>query len=464
MTIEKDRIIVGSEEWLTLPVIGLPLIKARVDSGAKTSALHAFNIRSFSRNGVAWVSYEVHPLQDNRRVIVRFESEVVDKRMVKSSSGLSEKRYIIRTPVTLKGQTWDIEISLTNRDSMGYRMLFGREAMNGRILVDPSASFLCGTHSKDSVNKLYGHTPPKFDGLNIGLLASNPELHSNQRIIEAGEERGHRIRFFDINHCFMKLDADNPVIYYRGAKILNELDAIIPRVKPALTSYGCALVRHFENIGTYSLNSSGAIAGSRDKFYSLQLLLKNGLNIPVSGIANSHIDTDDLIEMVNGAPMVIKPVTRVSGRGMVLAETRKASESTISAFKSMNSNLLVQEYIKEAEGAHLRLFVVDGKVIAAMQRKAVRASSKTDTRRGSTCSITKVSAAERQLAVKACKVMRLKVGGVDIIRSERGPLLLSVKSSPGLEDIEETTGKDLGGAMISALEKGMHWTRPLSNK
>jgi ribosomal protein S6--L-glutamate ligase len=463
MTTEKNRIIVGSEEWLTLPAIGLPLVKARVDSGAKTSALHAFNIRSFSRSGAAWVSYEVHPLQDNRRVIVRFESEVVDKRVVKSSSGLAEKRYIIRTPVTLNGHTWDIEISLTNRDSMGYRMLFGREAMNSRILVDPSASFLCGTHSKESVNKLYGHAPPKFDGLNIGLLASNPELHSNQRIIEAGEERGHRIRFFDINNCFMKLDADNPMIYYRGAKILNDLDAIIPRIKPALTFYGCALVRHFESIGTYSLNSSAAITGSRDKFFSLQLLLQNGLDIPVSGIANSHIDTEDLIELVNGAPMVIKPVSRTQGRGMVLAETRKASESAISAFKSISSNLLVQEYIKEAEGTDLRLFVVDGKVITALQRKAVRASSKTDTLRGSTSSLTKVSAAERKLAVKACKVLGLKVAGVDIIRSERGPLLLSVKSSPGLEQIEETTGKDLAGAMISALEKDMHWTRPLSN-
>ena len=460
---ETDRIIVGSEEWLTLPAIGLPLVKARVDSGAKTSALHAFNIRPFSRNGVAWVSYEVHPLQDNRRVIVRFESEVVDRRGVKSSSGVSEKRYIIRTPVTLKGLTWDIEVSLTNRDSMGYRMLFGREAMNGRILVDPSSSFLCGSYSKEAVSKHYGHTPPKFDGLNIGLLATNPELHSNLRIIEAGEERGHRIRFFDINQCFMKLDADNPIIYYRGAKILNELDAIIPRIKPSLTFYGCALVRHFESIGTYSLNSSAAITGSRDKFYSLQLLLQNGLNIPVSGIANSQIDTDDLIELANGAPMVIKPVSRTQGRGMVLAETRKASESAISAFKSISSNLLVQEYIKEAEGTDLRLFVVDGKVVTSMQRKEVRASSKTDTRKGSTSSITKVSAAEKQLAVKACKLLGLKVAGVDIIRSERGPLLLSVKSSPGLEEIEEITGKDLAGAMISALEKGMRWTRPLTN-
>ncbi len=463
MSNERDRIIVGSEEWLTLPAVGLPLIKARVDSGAKTSALHAFNIRGFTRQGVAWVSYEVHPLQDNRRVIVRFESEVVDKRMVKSSSGLAEKRYIIRTPVTLKGHTWDIEISLTNRDSMGYRMLFGREAMNGRILVDPSASFLCGSHSKEDVNKLYGHAPRKFDGLNIGLLASNPDLHSNQRIIEAGEERGHRIRFFDINHCFMRLDSDNPVIQYRGAKMLNELDAIIPRIKPSLTFYGCALVRQFESIGTYSLNSSAAISNSRDKFLSLQLLLQNGLDIPVSGIANSQTDTEDLIDLVSGAPLVIKPITRTQGRGVVLAETRKASESAISAFKSVSSNLLIQEYIKEAEGTDIRLFVVDGKVVTAMQRKALRSSTKNDNRRGNTYTIAKLSIAEKKLAIKACKALGLKVAGVDIIRSDRGPLLLSVKSSPGLEEIEETTGKDLAGTMISALEKGMHWTRPLSS-
>jgi ribosomal protein S6--L-glutamate ligase len=445
-----DKIVVGSEEWCSLPMLGIPVIKARVDSGAKTSALHAFNIRGFKRNGIAWVSYELHPLQHNRRVIVRCESEVVDRRTVKSSSGLGEKRYVIRTLMQLSDQSWEIEITLTNRDSMGYRMLLGRSTMQDRILVDPSAKLLCGNFLKAEVQKQYGHTSAKIEGLRIGLLASNPELYSNKRIMEAAEERGHHIRFYDIKQCYMKLDAETPEIHYRGGRILNSLDAVIPRIKPSISFYGCALVRHFESIGVISLNSSRSITSSRDKLFALQVLLQNGLDIPTTGFANSPIDTNDLIEMVDGAPLIVKLLQGTHGR-VVLAETTKAAESVINAFKSVNANLLVQEYIKEANGTDINLFVVDGKVAASMQRG------------GSTTAV-KVSLDERRLAVKAAKVLGLKVAGVTIIRSAKGPLLLEVTSTPGLEALELATGKDLAGTIISAIEKRLKWKRPLAPK
>lgn len=459
---QSDKIIVGSEEWCSLPMLGIPLLKARVDSGAKTSSLHAFNIRKFQRNGVPWVSYELHPLQHNRRVIVRCESEVIDRRTVKSSTGVSEKRYVIKSLIQLSGKSWEIEMTLANRDSMGYRMLLGRAAMKERILVDPSAKLLCGDFTKDEVHEQYGHSPKPVDGLNIGLLASNPDLYSNQRLLEAGEERGHRIAFYDIKQCYMKLDAENPEIHYRGGKILNDLDAVIPRIRPSMTFYGCALVRHFESIGVFSLNSSQAVSSSRDKLFALQLLLQNGLDIPTTGFANSPIDTGDLIDMVDGAPLIVKLLQGSQGQGVVMAETRKAAESVINAFKSIQANLLVQEFVREANGQDLRLIVVDGKVVAAMQRQAAEGEFRANIHRGGTASLVKITPAERRIAIRATKVLGLKVAGVDIIRSDKGPLLLEVNSSPGLEGIENATGKDIAGTMIASIEKHLKWVRPLT--
>ncbi|MCG8415283.1 MAG: 30S ribosomal protein S6--L-glutamate ligase [Pseudomonadales bacterium] len=297
--------------------------------------------------------------------------------------------------------------------------------------------------------------------MRIGLLASNPELYSNQRLLEAGEERGHRISFYDIKQCYMKLDAETPEIHYRGGRILNDLDAVIPRIRPSMTFYGCALVRHFESIGVFSLNSSQAISSSRDKLFALQLLLQSGLDIPTTGFANSPIDTGDLIDMVDGAPLIVKLLQGSQGQGVVMAETRKAAESVINAFKSIRANLLVQEFVKEANGQDLRLFVVDGKVVAAMQRQAAEGEFRANIHRGGSASLVKVTPAERRIAVRATKVLGLKVAGVDIIRSDKGPLLLEVNSSPGLEGIENATGKDIASIMIASIEKRLKWIRPL---
>lgn len=458
----EDKTVVGSEEWCALPLLGIPAIKARIDSGARTTAIHAFNIKSFKRGATPWVSFEVHPLQNNRRTIVRCEAQVLDKRMVKSSSGIAEKRYVIKTTLEHDGKSWEIEITLTNRDSMGYRMLLGREAMIGRILVDPAASFLGGEVAENTLKLEYADKTRERTGLNIALLASNRDLPSNQRIMEAAEEHGHSINFYDVKQCYMKLDSENPEVHYRGGLILNKLDAIIPRIRPDLTSYGCALVRQFESIGTFSLNTAEAISNSRDKLYSLQSLLRHGLQIPTSGFADSPIETDELIDMVNGAPLIVKLLEGPQGRGVVLAETRKAGESLINAFKSLQANLLVQEFIKEAEGKDLRLFVVDGKVVASMQRHAVAGDFRANLQRNMNVSTVKITTEEKRLAIKAARVLGLKVAGVDIIRSKRGPLLLEVNSSPRIDDIEEVTGNDIAGAMIGAIERQLGWKQELA--
>ena len=464
MTNEKSKIIVGSEEWCSFPGLGVPAIKARVDSGAKTSSMHAFNIHKFRREGQSWVSFEVHPLQNDRRTVIRCERPVIDKRVVKSSSGASETRYVIGATIKVATDTWDIELTLANRDSMGYRMLLGREAMSGRMLVDPSLSFCLDEVSDEMLKEYYGKKKHEKSGLKIGLLASNSELYSNQRILEAGQERGHEMVFLNIKQCYMKIDAMDPEVHYRGGKVLNDLDAVITRIRPSVTFYGCALARQFESMGIYTTNSSSAITQSRDKLFSLQLLLKNGISIPTTGFANSPMDTNDLIEMVGGAPLIVKLLEGTQGRGVVLAETKKAAESVINAFKALKANLLVQEFIKEADGKDLRCFVIDGKVVASIQREAAPGEFRANIHQGGTASIVKITPEERSLSIKAAKTLGLKVAGVDIIRSKNGPLLLEVNSSPGLEGIESATGKDIAGMMISSIEKKLSWKRELSTE
>ncbi|MBF0695617.1 MAG: 30S ribosomal protein S6--L-glutamate ligase [Flavobacterium sp.] len=448
----QQKVILGSEEWLSFPDLGIPTIKARVDSGAKTSALHAINISPFVKDGANWVKFDINPIQKNLKTIISCEAPMVDRRMVKSSSGFRESRFVIRTTLQLGDDQWPIELTLTNRDSMGYRMLLGREAMSGRALVDPEQSFLI-SHSGDNIQEIYKNSVRSKPGLRIGVLASNPELYSNRRIMEAGEIRGHEMQFLNIKECYMKLDATKPEIHYRGGKILNEFDAIIPRIRPSITFYGCALTRQFEGMKVFCLNSASAITQSRDKLFSLQLLLNNGIDIPTTGFANSPLDTDDLIKMVGGSPLIVKLLEGTQGKGVVLAETKKAAESVINAFKSLNANILVQEYIKEANGKDIRCFVIDGKVVASIQREAPAGEFRANIHLGGTASVIKPTAEERRIAVKAAKAMDLKVAGVDIIRSSKGPLLLEVNSSPGLEGIEGATNIDIAGKMIKAIEK-----------
>lgn len=445
--------IIGSEEWCTFEDLEIPAIKARVDSGAKTSSIQANNIKVFTKGAHEWVRFEVNPLQDNRSVNIECRAKLIDRRIVKSSSGIAEERFVIKSPVTLGRHTFDIELTLANRDTMEYRMLLGREALSGRFVVNPALGFCQNDLSLRQVTEIYSSYAKEKTGLKIALLASNPQLYSNKRIMEAGAARGHDMVFLNVEHAYMKLDANSPEIRYRGGNILNEFDAIIPRIKPAVTFYGCALIRQFDNLGVYCLNSAEAITQARDKLFASQLFSKNDIHIPITGFAKSPMDTKDLIRMVNGAPLIIKLLESTQGKGVVLAETNKAAESVINAFKSVQTNILVQEFIKEANGQDIRCFVVNGKVVASMQRQAEKGEFRANLHQGGKASVIKITSEERKLALKAAKVLNLAVAGVDIIRSNKGPLLLEVNSSPGLEGIENATGKDIANTMIAAIER-----------
>lgn len=455
----KDLKIIGSEEWCSFNAFKIPAIKARVDSGAKTSSIQANNITVFSKGNEEWVRFNVNPIQENRSISITCEVKIHTKRSIKSSMGISEERIVVKTPITIDNDTFDIELTLANRDSMEFRMLLGREALSNRYLVNPSVSNLLPIYSEKDLDEKYAAFKKEKTGLKIALLASNPDLFSNKRIIEAGHLRGHEMVFLNVQQAYMKFDAKEPQIRYRGGNVIDEFDAIIPRIKPSVTFYACALIRQFDAMGTYCLNSAEAITQSRDKLLATQLFAKNDIHIPITGFANSPLDTKDLIKMVNGAPLIIKLLESTQGKGVVLAETTKAAESVINAFKSVKTNILVQEFIKEANGQDIRCFVVNGKVVAAMQRQAQKGEFRANIHQGGKASKIRITSQERKLAIKAAKILGLPIAGVDIIRSNKGPLLLEVNSSPGLEGIENATGLDIANIMIEAIEKKLKFKR-----
>ena len=453
----QDIQIIGSEEWCAFDGLKLPAIKARVDSGAATSSIQASEIKVVKHNNENWVKFQVNPIQDNLSIGVEYFAKVIGTRVVKSSTGIASKRFVIKTPLRIGDITFEVELTLANRDGMDFRMLLGREAINKRFMIDPAEKFKQGDIGNDELSALYQHLVHKKSGLQIGLLASDRSLYSNKRLMEAGKSRGHEMHFYNIQQCYMRLDTLTPEVRYRGGTILNSIDAVIPRIRPSMTFYGCALLRQFHSIGTYCLNTSSAISQSRDKLFSSQLFSSNEIKIPITGFAKSPLDTKDLIEMVGGAPLIIKLLESAQGKGVVLAETNKAGESVINAFKSLQANILVQEFIKEAGGKDLRCFVIDGKVVAAIQRQAPVGEFRSNIHMGGTASQVKITNDERRLAIKAAKILNLSVAGVDIIRSNQGPLLLEVNSSPGLEGIENATGKDIAIKMIIAIEKKLKY-------
>lgn len=292
--------------------------------------------------------------------------------------------------------------------------------------------------------------------MKIGVLSRNSRLYSTKRLVEAARDRGHEARVVDVLKCYMNITANHPTVYYKargsGPEAL-EYDAVIPRIGASVTTYGCAVLRQFEVGGTYSVNESIAIARSRDKLRAHQLLARKGIGQPVTSYAHSADATADLIQSVGGAPLIVKVLKSTQGNGVVLAETKKAAESLINAFRGLEADFLVQEFIKEAGGADIRCFVIGDKVVAAMQRNAAPGEFRSNLHRGGTAHVVKLRPDERKLAIRAAKVMGLDVAGVDIIRSDHGSLVLEVNSSPGLEGIENATGKDIAGAIIDYIQK-----------
>lgn len=288
--------------------------------------------------------------------------------------------------------------------------------------------------------------------MKIAILSRNPRLYSTRRLVEAGQARGHEMLVIDPLHCYMNVATAKPRIYVRG-EALEGIQAVIPRIGASITFYGTAVLRQFEMMDVFPLNESVAITRSRDKLRSMQLLARKGIGLPVTAFAHAPEDVPRVIELVGGAPLVIKLLEGTQGMGVMLAESIQAAENLIHTLMGLKANIMVQEYIREAEGADIRCFVVGDKVVAAMKRQAKPGEFRSNLHRGGQASAIKITPEERVVAVNAAKIMGLNVAGVDILRSHHGPLVLEVNSSPGLNGIETATGKDIAGQIVEFLEK-----------
>jgi len=288
--------------------------------------------------------------------------------------------------------------------------------------------------------------------MKIGMLARNPNLYSHRRIKEAAEARGHELDIINTTRCYMNIASRRPEVYYNGEK-LPHYDAIIPRIGASVTFYSLAVLRQFEMMGVYPVNESVAIGRSRDKLRSMQLLARDGIGLPVTTFAHEPKQTEEVVRLAGGAPLVVKLLEGTQGIGVMLADTDRSAKSAIEAFRGAGINILVQEFIKEAGGTDIRAFVIGGKVVAAMKRTGAEGEFRSNLHRGGSAQVIKISPEERSTAIRAAKAMGLNVCGVDMLRSNHGPVVMEVNSSPGLEGVEKATGKDIADMIIQFIEK-----------
>lgn len=448
----SDKLILGWEEWFSLPELGLPAIKAKVDTGAKTSALHAFDIEPFGPAAKPKVRFAIHPIPDNTDLIIPCSAPIVDRREVTSSNGETELRYVIETPLEIAGRQWPIEVTLTDRGTMAYRMLLGRRALSDDVIVSPSDSFCQEEMNYDGYTAAKLKISTRARALRIAVLSREPSNYSTARIVAEGEARGHSVEVIDTARCYMAINAKAPEVYYDGQR-LPRFDAVIPRIGASITPYGCSVIRQFETLGTHCVNGSDGITASRDKLHAHQVLARHRIGMPTTAFAASPKDTKNLMDLVGTAPMIVKLLESTQGKGVVLAETKKAAESVISAFRGLKANFLVQDFVKEAAGEDVRCLVIGGKVVAAMKRTAADDDFRSNLHQGGTAKMVRITKEERTAALAASKAFKLGLAGVDLLRSSDGPKVLEVNSSPGLEGIEKATGKNIVGLIFDDIEK-----------
>lgn len=290
--------------------------------------------------------------------------------------------------------------------------------------------------------------------MNIKILSANPHLYSTERLVEAAKKRNHQVEIVNHTKCDIVIEKKNPCIYYKGKK-MEHVDAVIPRIGASVTFYGTAVVRQFEMMRVFTTTESQALMRSRDKLRSLQVLSRAGLGLPKTVFTNYSNNVKDIVDQAGGAPVIIKLLEGTQGIGVILAETKKAAESVVEAFNNLQARVIVQEFIKEAGGADIRAFVIDGQVVGAMKRQGKEGEFRSNLHRGGTATVIKLTDEEEIAAIKAAKALGLDIAGVDMLQSSRGPLILEVNSSPGLEGIEAATGKDIATAIIRYIEKNV---------
>jgi ribosomal protein S6--L-glutamate ligase len=440
----------GWAEWVALPGLGLPALKAKIDTGARTSALHAHAIEPFGPIGAPRVRFAVHPIPGREDVAVTCEAAVIDRREVTVSTGETERRWVIATDLAVGDRQWPVELGLTARSAMAYRMLIGRQALGEDVLIVPGESFCQPRLGYGGYRPSGG--APAAGRLRIAVLSRAEGAYSTRRLVEEGEARGHEVQVLDTRRLYMAIDALAPGIHCGGRR-LPRFDAVIPRIGASVTAYGAAVLRQFETLGSVCLNSAEGVQASRDKLHAHQILARHRIAMPLTAFASRPEDTAALIALAGQAPLVVKLLESAQGRGVVLAPTRRAAESVISAFRGLHANFLVQKLVAEAEGADIRCLVIGGRVAAAMLRRAAPGDFRSNLHQGGRAEPVRLSRAERALAERAARAFGLGLAGVDLLRAADGPKVLEVNSSPGLEGIERVTGRNLAARVLAEVER-----------
>ncbi|WOI54982.1 30S ribosomal protein S6--L-glutamate ligase [Palleronia sp. LCG004] len=448
----SEPLRLGWEEWVGLPDLGLPALKAKVDTGAKTSALHASDIEPFGPSGKPKVRFLMHPIPSRPELAIPCSATIIDRREVTSSNGDTELRYVIETEMSVGDQAWPVELTLTDRGTMQYRMLLGRQAFSDDVVVMPNESFCQPQLSYDVYSSAKVREVAPDRALRIAVMSREPMSYSTKRLVSEGETRGHTVEVIDTLRCYMTLNALSPEIHYDG-KRLPRYDAVIPRVGASITPYGTAIIRQFETIGTWCINGSDGITASRDKLHAHQVLARQKIGMPTTAFAASPKDTANLMNLVGSAPLIVKLLESTQGKGVVLAETKKAAESVISAFRGLRANFLVQNFVKEAAGEDIRCLVLDGRVVASIKRTSAGGDFRSNLHLGGTAEAVRITKTERETAQRAAKAFGLGFAGVDLLRASDGPKVLEVNSSPGLEGVEKASKRDIAGALYDMIEK-----------
>ncbi len=450
---KKPLTTIGRAENVDLPDFGVFAVPAKVDTGAESSSLWATDIKE-TDSGLSFVLFAPGSKHyTGAKIAVKPSSYSITR--VANSFGHSETRYKVKLRVAVRDRKINATFTLADRSQMVYPMLLGRRLLYGKFLVNVSDGSPLKAEEEERTleleQELIADRPAARGKLRIAILSKGPGNYSTQRLREEAIKHGHEVRIVNYAKCYVTLESGKPVVRYKGES-LTDIDVIIPRIAANLTSYGSSIVRQFEMQNVFTATASLAIVRSRDKLRSTQLLAKAGVGIPKTVFARETADVDDVLDQVGGAPVIIKVARGTHGNGVVLAETKKAAKAVMQAFYVEGVSFIVQEFVAESAGTDIRAFVVNGKVVASMKRQSLDDDFRSNLHQGGEGSVVRLTEAERRTALRAAKAMGLPICGVDMMRSERGPLVLEVNSSPGF-GIEKVTGHNVAEKIIEYIEQ-----------
>lgn len=449
---KKDLVIIGRAEKINLRDFDLANVPAKVDTGADSSSLWVSNVIE-KADGLYFVLFDPSsPYYTG--VVQHFTKPDYSQIKVSNSFGHKEMRYKVKLRISVKGRNVRATFTLSDRSLKTYPILLGRRLLHGKFLVDvTSGSPIPKIKSTPTPTQIVQTITRKkgAPSLRIAILSKGPGNYSTKRLKEEALKRGHEVRIINYAKSYVTLESGKPVVRYEGES-LHDIDVVIPRIAANLTGYGSSIVRQFEMQNVFTATTSISIVRSRDKLRSTQLLAKADVGIPKTVFGRETADLDDILDQVGGAPVIIKVARGTHGNGVVLAETKKAAKAVMQAFYVEGVSFIVQEFVAESAGTDIRAFVVNGKVVASMMRQSLDDDFRSNLHQGGEGIVIKLSDEERRTAIKAAKAMGLPICGVDMMRSDRGPLVLEVNSSPGF-GIEKVTGRNVAEKIIEYVEQ-----------